>query len=72
MGSLVHLFVHSHGHNVALKKEFGIDAPPERQNDLRFSVLEIADLHTMKKEIEARESHWKEILMTRLHGYNLN
>lgn len=62
----------NHGHNVALKKEFGIDAPPERQNDLRFSVLEIADLHTMPNEIEARESHWKEILMTRLHGYNLN
>lgn len=62
----------SHGHNVALKREFGIDAPPEREKDLRFSLLEIADLHAMPGEIDARESHWKEILLTRLHGYNLN
>jgi len=62
----------SHGHNVALKREFGIDAPPEREKDLRFSLLEIADLHAMPGEIDARENHWKEILLTRSHGYNLN
>ncbi|MBF6028448.1 GIY-YIG nuclease family protein [Pseudomonas sp. P115] len=62
----------SHGHNVALKREFGIDAPPEREKDLRFSLLEIADLHTMPGDIDIRESHWKEILLTRSHGYNLN
>lgn len=62
----------SHGHNVGLKQEFGIDTPPERQNDLRFSLLEIADLHTMKADIDARESHWKEILLTRVYGYNRN
>lgn len=62
----------AHGNNVALKNEFGIDAPPERQNDLRFSLLEIADLNTMEQEIDARERHWKEILMSRLHGYNRN
>jgi len=62
----------SHGHNVALKQEFGIDAPPERQNDLRFSLLEIADLHTMKTDVDARENHWKEILLTRSYGYNRN
>ncbi|MCB1958727.1 MAG: hypothetical protein KDG55_23890 [Rhodocyclaceae bacterium] len=57
---------------MALKQEFGIEALPERQNDLRFSVLEIADLHTMKEDIGARESHWKEILLSRSHGYNRN
>jgi hypothetical protein len=62
----------NHGHNVALKQEFGIEAPAERQNDLRFSLLEIADLHTMKQDIAVRESHWKEILLTRQHGYNRN
>ncbi len=62
----------THGHNVALKKEFGIEAPQERQHDLRFSLLEIADLHTMKQDIADRENHWKEILMSRLHGYNRN
>ena len=62
----------SHGGNVALKKEFGIEALPERKYDLRFSILEIADLHAMSSEIAARENHWKEVLLTRLHGYNLN
>lgn len=62
----------NHGHNAALREEFGIDALPDRQNDLRFSVLEIADLHTMKQELSERENHWKEILMSRLHGYNRN
>jgi hypothetical protein len=62
----------THGHNVALKKEFGIEATRERQHDLRFSLLEIADLHTMKQDIADRENHWKEILMSRLHGYNRN
>jgi hypothetical protein len=62
----------AHGNNVALEKEFGIEASVERRNDLRFSVLEIADLHTMKQDIDARESHWKEILMSRVRGYNRN
>lgn len=62
----------THGGNVALRQEFGIEAVPERKYDLRFSILEIADLHAMSHEISARENHWKEVLLTRLHGYNLN
>lgn len=62
----------THGGNVALRQEFGIEAVPERKYDLRFSILEIADLQAMSSEISARESHWKEVLLTRLHGYNLN
>ena len=62
----------THGGNVALRQEFGIEAVPERKYDLRFSILEIADLHAMSSEISARENHWKEVLLTRLHGYNLN
>ncbi len=61
-----------HGGNVALKKEFGIEASPDRKYDLRFSILEIADIHAMKSEISARESHWKAVLLTRIHGYNRN
>jgi hypothetical protein len=57
---------------VALKQEFGIDALPERQNDLRFSLLEIADLNALDQDINRRESHWKEILMSRVHGYYRN
>lgn len=59
-----------HGHNVALKKEFGIEAPPERQNDLRFSILEVADLNA--SDIDQREAHWKRILLSRAYGYNRN
>ena len=62
----------NHGHNVALKKEFGIDSEPGRKLDLRFSILEIADLHSTVQEIDQRENHWKEVLLTRVHGYNLN
>jgi hypothetical protein len=59
-----------HGHNVGLKKEFGIEAPPERKNDLRFSILEIADLGAT--DIDERETHWKRILISRDFGYNRN
>ena len=48
----------------------GIEAPPERQNDLRFSILEIADLNA--SDIDQREAHWKRILLSRTHGYNRN
>jgi hypothetical protein len=40
--------------------------------NLQYSVLEIADTHTSEKEILARESHWKEVLLTRIHGLNSN
>ncbi|WP_312944569.1 GIY-YIG nuclease family protein [Stutzerimonas kunmingensis] len=62
----------THGGNVALKEEFGIDAPPDRQYHLRFSILEITDLHAIDKEIDARENHWKQILLSRDFGYNRN
>lgn len=62
----------THGHNVALKKEFGIEPSPKRWNAVRFSILEIADLQATQKDIDHRESHWKHVLMTRQHGFNLN
>lgn len=59
-----------HGHNLALKKAFGTEAPPERLDDLRFSILEVADLNA--SDIDQREAHWKRILLSRTHGYNRN
>jgi hypothetical protein len=59
-----------HGHNVALEKEFGLDATAERKKDLRFSVLEIADLNAT--DIDDRETHWKRVLNSRAFGYNRN
>jgi hypothetical protein len=60
-----------HGGNKALIKELGLEAS-ERQRDLRFSLLEIADLQSAPGEVDSRECHWKDILMTRTTGYNLN
>lgn len=60
-----------HGFNKALVQELGIKAS-DRQRDLRFSLLEIADLQSGPGEIERRETHWKEILQSRLSGYNRN
>lgn len=60
-----------HGFNKALVHELGLKAS-ERQQDLRFSLLEIADLQSAPGEIDKREAHWKIILMTRLTGYNRN
>lgn len=62
----------AHGHNAALIQAFGIEASVERQKDLHFSLLEIADLHAMPEEIDARAGHWKDVLMSRKHGYNRN
>lgn len=61
-----------HGGNVALRKEFGITATPERRHKLRFSILEIADLAATNDDINGRESHWKSVLGSRAHGYNRN
>lgn len=62
-----------HGHNKALVQELGLLAG-DRQRDLRFSLLEIADLQSTRQEILDRESHWKDILMSRSleRGYNRN
>ncbi len=38
----------------------------------RFGILEIADTHAGVDDVLRRESHWKELLQTREHGYNAN
>ncbi len=38
----------------------------------RFGVLEIADRRAGPDDILRRESHWKELLQSRAHGYNAN
>ena len=60
-----------HGGNLELKRIIEKEGIA-RANDFLFSVLEIADLHTGVDEILRRESHWKNILLTRSHGLNAN
>lgn len=60
-----------HGNNVelrALLKELGAKSAEA----FRFSILEVSDVHANKNEIIARESHWKDVLLSRVHGYNSN
>jgi hypothetical protein len=40
--------------------------------NLQFSILEIADTHTSEADVLRREVHWKQILLTRIHGLNAN
>ena len=60
-----------HGGNVELKaivNGHGLD----RAKHFRFSVLEIADVHTGEADVLAREAHWKRVLLSREVGLNRN
>lgn len=61
-----------HGGNQALRAEFGIEDTGARLQQLRLSILEIADLHATPEDLLNRESHWKNVLGSRVHGYNRN
>lgn len=64
-------YTDGHGQNDALKRlvaEEGIQCA----NDLLFSVLEIGDLDALASDVRQRESHWKEILLSRSFGLNRN
>lgn len=60
-----------HGGNRDLKVLLGVNSL-RRAATLQFSVLEIADTHASIEEICSRESHWKRVLLTRIHGLNAN
>jgi hypothetical protein len=60
-----------HGGNRDLKELLGVHSL-RRAASLQFSVLEIADTHASIEEIRGRESHWKRVLLTRIHGLNAN
>lgn len=60
-----------HGGNKGLKDEFNI-TNKDRLNDMRFSILEVLDINSSERDVCKRESHWKEILGSRISGYNLN
>lgn len=53
---------------IELMKVGGVDS----MSGFRFSILEIADPHESPQGMLKRESHWKRVLMTRVHGFNSN
>ncbi|HEX8362591.1 MAG TPA: GIY-YIG nuclease family protein [Longimicrobium sp.] len=60
-----------HGGNLELSRLVR-DEGNERVFSFRFSILETADIHASKEEVLRRESHWKNVLLTREHGLNSN
>lgn len=60
-----------HGGNQDLRRvlqEHGSD----HAKHFQFGVLEIAGSHAGEKDVLQRETHWKNLLQTREHGYNRN
>lgn len=60
-----------HGYSKSLKqiiKENGEDYV----NNFQFSILEIRSMTTDKDEIIQRETFWKNVFLTKEHGYNEN
>lgn len=60
-----------HGENAELRKLLAIEGPG-RASSFQYSVLEIADTHASSEDVLLRESHWKNVLLSRSHGLNAN
>lgn len=60
-----------HGNNVELKSLLG-QGSPSRARHFRYAILEIADIHDDFASIIERETHWKNILRSRILGLNRN
>lgn len=60
-----------HGGNVEIQKLLS-EQGNDRLNAFRYSILEIADIHTSENDVHRRETHWKKVLLTRSHGLNAN
>lgn len=59
-----------HGGNVAMKQL--VDLDPKRPIRYRFSLLRVFGPQAPQAEVDAAESHYKEALLTRTFGLNLN
>ncbi|MDI7269667.1 MAG: GIY-YIG nuclease family protein, partial [Myxococcota bacterium] len=59
-----------HGGNVELKAL--LKAGIERARKFQFVLLEVADPGASQEHLDARESYWKEALLTRTREFGLN
>lgn len=60
-----------HGGNKELKEV--LKKKGERYSDkFQYSILEITDTHASTNDVLERESHWKDVMCSRQHGYNAN
>ena len=60
-----------HGGNTELKQLIATNGT-EYADNFQYTILEIADSHSTIEFIESRESYWKDALLSRQFGYNLN
>lgn len=60
-----------HGGNRELRKLLQEKGPAYAEH-FQFGILEIADSHASQEDVLRRESYWKALLQTRVHGYNAN
>jgi len=59
-----------HGGNKELRNLLALDQ--EQHKHWRLSILELADVTACDKSVQVRESHWKNVLISRSHGLNAN
>ena len=64
-------FASGHGGNVGLKETFG-PRDEQRLQNITFAILEVLDPNAEDGEINRRETHWKQILLSREFGHNRN
>lgn len=70
-GRWEYYFGSGHGGNVGLKESFGTGDENRLQN-ISFAILEVMDPNAEDGEIDRRERHWKQILLSREFGHNRN
>jgi hypothetical protein len=61
-----------HGGNVVLRELVGQKGPDYARANLRFALLEFWSMRATDEDVIARESYWKDILMSRKFGLNRN
>lgn len=60
-----------HGGNVEIKQLLQEEGAAYADH-FQYGILEIADKLTSPDEVVAREAYWKDLLLSREHGYNAN
>jgi len=61
-----------HGGNVALRELVGRQGPEYARTNLHFALLEFWSMRTDDAHVLARESYWKDVLLSRTFGLNKN
>jgi hypothetical protein len=60
-----------HGGNKELKVLLS-EKGSECARNFQFSILEVCDLNASQEHVVGRETHWKDVLLSREFGYNCN